>query len=681
MTAYVENNRVVKITDSKLSSEFTSGCPVGYQAYRSLYARDRLLFPLLRSGPKGSGQFKKISWDRALDLVAEKMITLKTKQGAESLLKLGGSGSVRGALHNTNSLTKRFLGLWGDYTDAIGGYSSQAASFVTPYMLGTKQCGIDPETLFQSERIVLLGSNVCDTRFGSKLENILRKVKQSGTPVVVVDPRKTRTVKQLGTDWIKIYPGTDSAFLISVIYVLADKALIDRKFIDTYTKGFDRFLSYVMGKKDGVPKTPCWAEKICGVPASVIQKFALDYASASSAAIIPGLSIQRTMGGEDAYRMSIALQAVTGNIGKQGGSSGGRVHSALPHPQCKAIKPIKDSSVSIDIYSYPDAVLGGKKEGYPSDISMIYAVGSNLLSQGSDIRKNIQAFEKVAFSICHECFLTPTAGYSDVIFPASHFLERDDIVFTVDNWLLYSNKAVDPPPGVKHDYEIFCELSKRLGFYEKFSENRSDTEWLDYFIEDSDIADPKTFKQTGILEGKECDRVAFSDFIKAPDKHPLHTPSGKIEILSEAYGKTGFPPYPSVTVMEREKIHPLFLITPHPRFRIHSQTVNIPWFKKFDKQRLYIHPHNAEERLIQNGQAVTVKNKIGSLTVIAYITEDIMEGVVSLYEGCWPDIRKGIDTGGSVNFLTSTKPTLPSHGARTHSVLVEVETVSSNCPL
>ena len=680
MTAYVENDKVIKITDSKLISEFASGCAVGYQAHRSLYAKDRLLFPLLRSGPKGSGQFKKISWECALDLVAEKMTTLKTKEGAESLLGLGGSGSGRGALHNTKSLTKRFLGLWGDYTNSIGSYSSQAASFVTPYMLGTKECGIDPETLFQSERVVLLGSNVCDTRFGSKLENILRKVKKTGVPIVVVDPRKTRSVKQLGTDWIKIYPGTDSAFLVSVIYVLAEKELIHRKFIDTYTKGFDLFLSYIMGKTDGVPKTPCWAEKICGVPSSVIKKFALDYASANAAAIIPGLSIQRTMGGEEAYRMSIALQAVTGNIGKRGGSSGGRVHNALPHPQCGGIKPIKESSVSIDIYSYPDAVLGGKKRGYPSDISMIYAVGGNLLSQGSDIQKNIRAFEKVKFSICHDCFLTPTACYSDVILPASHFLERDDILFTADNWLLYSNKVVDPLPQVKHDYEIFCELSKRLGFYEAFSENRSDTEWLDYFIGNSDIADSETFKKTGIFEGKECDRVAFSDYIEAPEKHPLDTPSGRIEILSEAYGKTGFSSHPSVKVMEREKIHPLFLITPHPRFRIHSQTVNIPWFEKFDKQRLYIHPQDAEERLVQDGQTVIVKNKIGSLTVIAYVTQDIMEGVVSLYEGCWPDIRKGIETGGSVNILTSTKPTMPSHGARTHSVLVEVETVPRNNP-
>ncbi len=141
---------------------------------------------------------------------------------------------------------------------------------------------------------------------------------------------------------------------------------------------------------------------------------------------------------------------VTGNIGKMGGASGGCIWDGLPVPECGGMDTAdRPENPSIPEYCWPDAILEGENGGYPADIKAIYNVGGNYLSQGSDIKKNMRAFNKVEFAVCHEHFMTPTAGHCDVVLPATTFLEREDILFPGMNYLFYSGKAMDPPGNVK----------------------------------------------------------------------------------------------------------------------------------------------------------------------------------------------------------------------------------------
>jgi anaerobic dimethyl sulfoxide reductase subunit A len=678
LLAQVENGKIVKISNNPNGGKYLSGCIRGLQMHRVQYAPDRLKKPLIREGERGSGKFIETDWLEAFDYIAEKMKGIKEKYGNEAFIRLGGSGACNGALHNTSSLTKRFLSFFGGYTETFSSYSSAAGQFVTPYMLGTREVGIDPFTLDESNLIILWGANIVDNRLGVPFEAKMREAKARGVKIIVVDPRRTTTVKSLADQWIPIYPGTDVALMMAILFTLIEEGLVDRKFIEKYSYGFNSLERYVKGDDDNTPKTPLWAEQICGTSSKTITDFAVNYGETHPTALIPGLSIQRTIGGEEAIRMSITLQTATANIGLRGGSTGALTWGTLPPPKIGSMKvPPNPTGKRIPVYRWPDAILEGKKGGYPSEIKAIYNVGGNFIVQGSDINKNIKAFQKVEFSICHEHFLTPTAKYCDVILPATTFLERDDFLIPDGgNYLLLSKKAVLPIPNAKNDYEIFAELAKRLGFEKEFTEGKSEEEWLTSFILDSEIQNHEEFLRTGIYWGRNQYRTGLSNFIFDPNKNPLKTPSGKIQITSEEYSKTGYSSTPSIRILQPDNEYPLRLITPKSKYRIHSQNYNIPWFRERERQGLWVNPDDALTRGIRDGDKVSIKSKQGIIHTDAIVTEDIMQGVVCLLEGVWPSINSnGIDMVGSPNMLTSTEPTLPSQGSRTHSTIVQVKRI------
>jgi len=675
LLAYVKDGKIIKITNNPNGTPYMQGCSKGFQAMQAAYAPDRLLAPLIRTGARGSGDFKAVSWDEALEYAASRLRKIKAKFGSESILFIGGSGACRGALHNTGSLPQRFLNMFGGFTQTYSNYSTAASDFVTPYVFGTHEVGIDAATLKHSDLIILWGANIMDTRFGCEYPTRIKEAGKNGVPIIVIDPRKSRTANLPNAQWFPIRPGTDTAMMAAVLYELLKSSQVDYPYLEKYCRGFDQVANYILDTDDNQPKTPQWAEQICGTPAGSIQKLADLYGRTKPAALIPGLSIQRNIGGEEAMRMAMVLQAATGNIGKMGGASGGCIWEGLPVPECGAMDTAdRSQNPLIPEYCWPDAILEGKNGGYPVDIKAIYNVGGNYLSQGSDIQKNIRAFKKVEFSVCHEHFMTPTAAYCDVILPATTFLEREDILFPGMNYLFYSGKAIDPPGNVKNDYDIFCELSDRLGFLDIYSEGKTSAGWIEQFLAESAITDYQHFRQTGIYSGEDQARIGLSDFIADPEKNPLATPSGKIELASENYAKTGFAAVPTYRGMADEEKYPLRLVTPHSLYRFNSSYSNVQWFRDREPHALWMNPADARKRGIQEAHKVIVSSPLGKMQISVMITEDIMPGVVCLLQGIWPSLdENGMDQAGATNILTSTEPTEPCKGSRTHSVLVEVE--------
>ena len=253
--------------------------------------------------------------------------------------------------------------------------------------------------------------------------------------------------------------------MMAVLHVLLTNGLVDSSFVEKVSFGFESLEDYVLGRIDGVERTPEWAEGICGVSAATIKEFAVKYSSRHPVALIPGASIQRVIGGEEAMRMGVALQVATSNFGASGGSSGTLTFGTLPKPRVGLIGvPQNPARVSVPVYRWADAILFGMAGGFPTDIKAVYNVGGNFLNEGSDTKKGIRAYDSVEFSICHERFLTETAKHSDVVLPATTFLERNDIVMpNSGNYLLFSNKVAEPLGESRNDFDILCELSERLG--------------------------------------------------------------------------------------------------------------------------------------------------------------------------------------------------------------------------
>jgi anaerobic dimethyl sulfoxide reductase subunit A len=675
LIATVQDGLLTRITDNPLRPASMRGCARGYAMGRMVYARDRVARPLLASGPRGSGQFREAGWEEALERVASGLEEVRQRHGPEAVLRLGGSGSCRGALHNTGLLAKRFLVQFGGATWISGNYSAAAEQHVAPYLFGTPYTGLDPVTLLDSRLILLWGANIVDTRFGAALESRLRQCRRKGIPVIALDPRRSRTAERLADEWIPVRPGTDAALMSAVLYVLLEEGLADQGFIARYTTGFPQVEARVRGASGGQPRTPSWAEEVCGTPAERIARLARRYAACKPAALIPGLSIQRTVGGEEAMRLAAVLQAATGNAGLRGGSTGGCIWSRLPSPRCGSlpVPPVPPDAPAVPVYRWADAVLEGRAGGYPSEIRAVYNVGGNYLCQGADVRKNVRAFEALDFAVCHDLFLTPTARYCDVVLPVTSFLEREDIVFPDGNFLFYSHKVIEPRGEARDDYEIFHALAARLGFEAEFSEGLGPEQWLERFLAESEVPDVEEFRRTGIYAGPDQERTALAQFIADPDAHPLGTPSGRIELASPAYAAGGLSAVPEYRGFRPPAEYPLALVTPHARYRVNSQFANDAPFRRREPQELWMNPADAGRRGIGPGGRVRVSSPQGELRARARVTEEIMPGVVCLANGVWPELDSdGIDNAGSANLLTSTEPTLPSQGARTHSVGVEV---------
>lgn len=689
LTAEVEGGKIIRIRNSRQGSPYMKGCIKGFRAAAHLDHPDRLKTPLIRrsfesrqgiprrpftSAAEARSLFREASWPEALELAAAEMAGLEASYGKESLLALPGSGDCRGVLHNSGRLLRRFLGLWGGYTGTVGFYSDAAVSFTAPFLLGTNETGFDPAALEDTAAVILWGANIVATRFGCELPSRIAEARRRGAPVLVIDPRKTRTVRALGTEHLAPRPGTDSALMAAVITELDRAALLDEELIARTTSGFPELRARLRGETDGQPRDAAWAAGICGLEESQILRIRDLYAAMSPVCLIPGLSLQRALHGEETVRMAVTLQAVTGNLGLSGGSSGANIWDALPGPRCGAVSARSRGPVPrFPVYRWPDAILEGPSGGWPSQIRGSYNAGHNLVSQGSDTHKSIRAFQSLEVNINHDLFLTPTGALCDIVFPVQHWLEREDIIQAPGPYLLFSQRAAPPPEGVLSDFQIFSRLAAALGFGEAFTAGRSESEWLAHLLSESEIEDHHAFRRQGLYVGPEQKRTAFCAFRRSPEENPLGTPSGRVEILSAALEEAGGSRLPEFrSFRELGPSYPLHLITPHSAFRIHSQHQNITEAVKAEPQVLTMNSRDAAPRGITSGDRVVIESPRGKTSSIAVVGNDIRPGTVSLPEGGWPELTPWGDGGGAPNTLSTTEPTRPSSGSRTHSIAVQV---------
>lgn len=679
LLATIEDGRVVRIANNPAGGRYLTGCARGFDLAKELYAPERLLKPLIRTGERGSGLFREASWDEALDLVSVRLGDIRAKSGGSSILNLASAGQTS-ALHGTQPLLARFLNLGGGATNLSSNYSNGAARFALPYVFGSDwtRSGFDASTMRYSEMIILWGANVLEARLGTEVDRRLLEAKQRGARIVAIDPRRSSTIKRLGARWLPIKPGTDAALMLAVLYVLFDEGLADRERIETYSVGFEALEDYVRGRSGGEARSPRWAAAVCGLEEEAILSFAREYAAAKPALLFPGYSIQRVCGGEDVFRLTVALQLATGNFGLLGGSTGS-MNNRLPTPKVGTLPvPKLPSQPSVPVVRWPDLILEGRAGCYPSDIRAIYSVGGNFLNQGCDVKKGVAAFRKVDFIVSHELFMTPTARYSDVIFPAAHALEKEDIgIPWAGNFLSYKIRASAPAGKSRTDYDILGDLAGRMGFGGEFTEGLSEAAWLKRFLDQSEIEDIDEFRSTGVYFGVDSDRPGLAGFVADPSGHPLATPSGKVEIASAAYrADTGFPEIPMWREVPADPRYPLALLTPKSLRRTHSQGCGVAELRAKVPHYLCLNPKDAAERGLTDGSAVRVFNERGSLRVAVRLDEDVSAGTAVLSEGVWFDLdAAGEDRSGSANMLTSTDGTKPSDANVMHGVGVQVEGV------
>jgi len=678
------------------------------RAYRQrVYAPDRLLYPLRRVGERGEGKFERISWDEALETVARELTRVRDTYGPEAIFVQTSAGDIV-SLHNPLPLMK-VLSRVGGFSTSWGLYSFEQAVYGELATLGTLD-GSGRDDILNSRLIILWASDPAHTVAHTNTTWYLAQARDKGIKIIAVDPRYTDTAATFADQWIPIIPGTDCAMMIAMAYVMIKENVQDQKFLDAYTLGFDQFKAYVMGNVDGIPKTPQWAETITSVPASIIEDLAREYATTKPAALITGIAPGRTACGEQYHRAAITLAAMTGNIGKSGGTAGvkswmsmsvlpalkkGVLMVDVPNPvvkgppsDFKAFLPARAKFYkgigNVVTAKVPDALLRGKTGGYPADYKLLFIVNTNYPNQYLNLNKAVAGLMRMEFVVTFEQFMTPGARWSDIVLPTCTFLERNDV--TESERLTYfgfQNKCIEPLGETKSHFQIAKDLAAKLGVPE-LEEMTEEGILRDVVVKGSTIPDYDYLKKNPVYRVHPSDRpyVAFRKQIEDPENNPFPTPSGKIEIYSRQLADMNDPNLPAIpTYIEpwegpndpMARSYPLQLITIHPRRRAHTQGETIPWLRETQVQGVQVNPADALSRGIADGDSVKVYNNRGATVLPAIVTRRIKKGVVAIPEGAWYDPDQyGVDRGGGPNVLTKDEPS-PGGGYVTNSCLVQVE--------
>jgi anaerobic dimethyl sulfoxide reductase subunit A len=683
VNAHVVDGRITRISSdpAKWQPELPplQACARGFGQIERVYHPDRLQHPLRRKGPRGSGQFERISWEEALDEVAREMLRVRECYGNAAILDASRSGSLS-ALHGRTA-AQRFLYMFGGCTELWSNMSAEAEIFSVRMTFGAKavykSAGREPTDYVNSKLILMWGWSPGDGTFGTGTYQYLRLAKKQGVRIVSIDPRRTRSSAVLADEHVFIQPSTDAAALIAMAYVIASEGLQDQAYCDTHVLGFDEdhlppgapagvsYLSYLEGVPDGVKKTPEWAAAITGIPAETIRRLAIEFATTKPAALQCGYAPGRTAYGEQFHRAAYALAAMTGNVGIKGGNSGVS-NGATGRTGIKSLpagaNPI-DARVASPLLA--DLLARGKSGGYPADIKLIYSAGGDLFNQCPNVNKMVRSLDGVEFLVVQDHFLTPTARYADIVLPATTFWERNDVHTPwagAGHYAIFMKQAIEPMGECRNDIDIFADLSARVGI--AGYSDKSEMAWLRELTGDA-VDDFDAFAENGVARfAAPDDAVAFAREIRDPERHKFTTPSGKIEIYSMAlaanpnpYGLGPIPPIPTWVPPFREGTpYPLRLLTPKSRARTHSIHSNQPVLGRIDRDDIWLHPADAQARGIADGDRVRVFNARGAVVMPARVTERIAQGAVSIKEGAWftPD-GEGTDTRGCANVLTDDR--------------------------
>lgn len=725
------------------------------------YAQTRVKYPYVREGylknrhksdtsKRGSERFVRVSWDEVLDIVADEIKRVQKEYGYKSIYAGSYGWYCIGRLHNPQRLMNRMMKIGGGYVGRIGDYSTGASQVILPHVLGTNEV-YEQQTSWElvlkhAKNVIFWGADPMITNqiaweipahegysYMKELKKLADKKKIN---VISVDPIANDTQRYYNGEHIAVRPNTDVAMMLGMAYYLYAEKLYDQKFIKKYTVGFNKFLDYLLGKTDGIKKTPEWAEKICGVEAKVIKSFAKKI-SQENTMIMSGWAGQRADHGEQFHWMMVTLASMLGQIGKPGCGFGFSYHYAnggTPTATAPGLPGISTTINSdkegpwtkykpfnipaakvVDMIENPEKTIdfNGQKITYP-EIKMVYWAGGNPFHHHQDRNRMLEAWKKIETFIVNEPFWTSTARMADIVLPTTTEIERNDIERIGDyssTHFLAIQKAIEPVGESKDDFEICREICKRWGYESEFTDGKTQEEWLRYFYGEAfsqasmlNIQLPtfEEFWKQGYVKFSTPQTarefVRYSEFRENPMLNPLGTPSGKIEIFSrvvDGFKYEDCKGYPSWIEPAEwlgssiAKEAPLHLLSPHPKYRLHSQLSNT-WLKDLyevnGREPIWINPVDAKKRGIKNGDIVKVYNKRGATLAGAVVTNAVSPNVVRMCEGGWYDPIEPGKVGsmckhGDVNQLTIDKGTSSLAQANiSNTALVEIEKYTGVVP-
>jgi len=687
------------------------------------------------SAARGQEEFVEVSWDRALDLVAGELRRVRAAHGSEAIFGGSYGWASAGRFHHAQSQLHRLLNLAGGYTASRHTYSTGTSEVVLPHIIGSTGAvlggGSSWTTIAENTGLIvafggLPEKNVFITPGGMTRHDTpghLAALAARGVRVALVSPLRGDLPDGLDATWYPLVPATDTALMLGLAHTLAAEGRHDRAFLDRYCSGYETFERYLTGAADGVPKDANWAAAICGIGAAEIRDLARQMAAARTLVTVTW-SLQRIRHGEQPVWAGIALAAMLGQIGLPGGGFGHGYGSMgnigadgadvrLP-TLAQGVNPVRSF---IPVARIADMLLhpgdrydyDGRRLTYP-DIRLVYWAGGNPFHHHQDLGRLRRAFGRPDTIVVHEPHWTATARHADIVLPVTTTLEREDIsAGHRASHLTAMHRVVDPVGEARDDYDVLSGVAVRLGVAAAFTEGRTAREWLEHLYgEWRDRLAARGHEVAGFKEFWAAGQVAlppgparfalFERFRADPRRHALATPSGRIELFSPTVARFGYddcPGHPAWLEPDewlggpRARRFPLHLIANQPSTRLHSQ-LDVgrvsQQAKVAGREALWLHPDDARDRGIRDGDVVRVFNDRGACLAGAVLTDTVRPGVARLPTGAWFDPVPGapgpvLCAHGNPNVLTADVPSSRlSQGCTGQHVLVQAERYAGEPP-
>ncbi|MFC1966671.1 molybdopterin-dependent oxidoreductase [Chloroflexota bacterium] len=679
--AHVSDGKVIKLEPADFPDpRLRRICLKGLSSLQLLDHPERLRYPLKRVGQRGKGNWQRISWDDALDTIADRLKEIAEKYGSRSVaFVLGGPGSGRGKFGAYTMLASLFQGT----RISTYGYGDSAGPCATTAMFGSHRPGPFLASFTDPKLNIAWGTNPGEsTPF--RMRRLLDD-KEKGIKLVVIDPVFTTTASK-ADEYVGIRPGMDAALALAMMNVIMEEQLQDEEFVRAHTvgpflvrsdnglflrerdvvpNGANKYLVWDVRLSSAMPGDtpdlspslsgvytvkgiecrpafqlltelitqypPEKASEITDVPADTIRRLARAYASNKPANILTNNGLGRTYHGDLTFRAVCTLAMLTGNI-KLPGPAG---HRSLVLNWEPFLRPDPNrSSTRMGVLNMYSAILTG--EPYP--MRAAWFAFTNFINQCANSNKIInELLPKLEFIVDTTLFMDSTAQYADILLPACTFLEFSDLVDSPPPYLQLQQKVIEPLYESKSDFNIVSSFAKRMGFEGYF--NKSEEEFIDLLLNSGHPS----------VDGITVDKLKEGPAkIKIPPEAPsakprVQTPSTKIEFYVEKLKPLGeeLPLYKEPLEIGRVPLaekYPLVFVQVHSKFRNHSSFARVPWLLEINPEPVVdINPDDAESRGIMDGDLVLVFNDRAKTRLKAKVNEGIKPGVININQGWWFD--------------------------------------------
>jgi anaerobic selenocysteine-containing dehydrogenase len=611
-----------------------------------------LTHPVKRKGPKGSGKWQQISWDEALDTIAEKILNYKESFGAESIVMGYGTG------RENEAAIYRFANLLGTPNVLTAGHFCYGPRLATTIIT----CGSNPIVDYENHPkcIMVWGNNLVISNPDCYKGEPFSRALDAGAKLIAVDPRRTRIAARANV-WLPLRPGSDTALALGMLNVIINEVLYDKDFVENHVHGWASFVERV----NEYPLSR--VEQITWVTKEKIREAAVLFATTKPAAIQWGVAIEQQINCADNNRALLALMGITGNIDARGGQVLFRppkiknvgqfgAHKMLSKEQAeKRLGGNRFRLAGNFAIINPKCVWDAILDESPYPVKMLFLISSNPVITRANARQVYRALEKTEFMVVSDFFLTPTAELADLVLPAATWLEMDYIGdFWKRHGYILPRRKVVQVGKCRSDHEMLNDLAHRVGqgqhWWETFEGG------LDYILEPMGIT-WQEFKAMEYIRGELT--------YEKHKEHGFSTPTRKFELYSTLLEKWGYDPLPQFreppespySTPELFKEHPYILITGRrqPGF-FHSENRQLPWLRELHRDPIVeIHPETAEKEGIEEGDWVIIESLRGKVRQRAKPFAGMDPRIVSAEHGWWFPEKKDPLHGwdeSNINILT-----------------------------